>query len=210
MSTNIRRMVANRSYYFYLLLLALLFSCQQKKKYTNPTIDIQTYYGDIIVELYPAKAPKTVAAFLSFVDSGYFKNTTFYRVLKKEDQSMNVTKADLIQGGLWQTKLKLQQTIPGIPLETTKQTGILHKEGVISLARNDAPNSGNTEFFICMDDEPDYDYGGDASPDKLGYATFGKVIDGMKFVEQIHSQPDFETNFKPPIKILDIKRVLEH
>lgn len=200
-------MVANLSRFSIVLMFFLCFGCQQKKKYSHPTIAIQTYYGDIVVELYPEKAPKTVAAFLSYVDSGFYKNTTFYRVLKKEDQSMNVTKADLIQGGLWQTKLKKQQAIPGIPLETTQQTGILHKEGVISLARNEDPNSGNTEFFICLDDEPDYDYGGAASPDKKGYATFGKVSDGLKFVKQIHEQPDFETNFNPPIKIINIKRL---
>jgi peptidyl-prolyl cis-trans isomerase A (cyclophilin A) len=182
-------------------------SCKQQKKYTHPTVDIQTYYGDIIVELYPEKAPKTVAAFLSYVDSGYYKNTSFYRVLKKEDQAMNVDKAELIQGGLWQTNYKLQKTIPGIPLETTKQTGILHTEGVISLARNEDPNSGNTEFFITLDNEPDYDYGGDASPDKQGYTTFGKVIEGMQYVKEIHQQPDFETNFKPPIRIINIKRL---
>jgi len=193
--------------YTFLIIVFFISSCSQPKKYDKPTIDIETYYGDIIVELYPDKAPKTVAAFLSYVDSGYFKNTTFYRVLKKEDQAMNIAKTQLIQGGLWQTKFKKQQTIPGIPLETTRQTGILHKEGVISLARNEDANSGNTEFFICMDDEPDYDYGGDASPDKKGYTTFGKVIDGMKYVKEIHGQPDFETNFKPPIKIIDIKRL---
>jgi peptidyl-prolyl cis-trans isomerase A (cyclophilin A) len=185
----------------------MVCGCNQPKKYSKPTIDIQTYYGDIIVELYPEKAPKTVAGFLSFVDSGYFKNTSFYRVLKKEDQAMNAAKTQLIQGGLWQTKIKLEQKLPGIPLETTKQTGILHEEGVISLARAEEPNSGNTEFFICMDSEPDYDYGGDASPDKKGYATFGRVISGMKYVKQIHSQPDFETNFMPSIKIINIKRL---
>ena len=194
--------------YFFLFSIIVISSCSQsEKKYDKPTIDIETNFGDIIVELYPEKAPKTVAAFLSYVDSGYFKNSSFYRVLKKEDQPMNVAKTQLIQGGLWQTKIKKQQTIPGIPLETTKETGILHTKGVISLARNEDPNSGNTEFFICMDDEPDYDYGGDASPDKKGYVTFGKVISGMKYVKQIHAQPDFETTFRPPIKIVNIKRL---
>lgn len=193
---------------FFLIIILVVPACKQPaKKYAHPTIAIETYYGDIIVELYPDKAPKTVAAFLSYVDSDFYKNTSFYRVLKKEDQSMNVAKTQLIQGGLWQTNFKKQQTIPGIPLETTKETGILHIEGVISLARNEDANSGNTEFFICMDDEPDYDYGGDASPDKKGYVTFGRVIEGMKYVKQIHSQPDFETNFNPPIKIINIKRL---
>jgi peptidyl-prolyl cis-trans isomerase A (cyclophilin A) len=184
------------------------YSCKEAHKtYSKPTVDIETYYGDIIVELYPDKAPKTVAAFLSYVDAGYYKNTSFYRVLKKDDQAMNVAKTQLIQGGLWHTNFKLQQTIPGIPLETTKQTGILHQYGVISLARNADPDSGNSEFFICLDDEPDYDYGGDASPDKKGYVTFGKVIEGMQFVRQIHSQPDTNTTFVPAIKILNIKRL---
>jgi peptidyl-prolyl cis-trans isomerase A (cyclophilin A) len=200
-------MIAKIRNYIFIALVIFTGSCHQPEKYDHPTIDIQTYYGDIIVELYPEKAPKTVAGFLSFVDSGYFKNTSFYRVLKKEDQSMNATKTQLIQGGLWQSKIKLLQKLPGIPLETTEQTGILHTEGVISLARGVEANSGNTEFFICMDDEPDYDYGGSASPDKKGYATFGKVIRGMKFVKQIHKQPDYETNFNPPIKIIDIKRL---
>jgi peptidyl-prolyl cis-trans isomerase A (cyclophilin A) len=173
------------------LIIALAFtSCSQPQKYTKPTVDIQTYFGDIIVELYPEKAPITVKAFLSYVDSGYYKNTSFYRVLKKDDQPMNVAKTQLIQGGLWQSNYKKQQTIPGIPLETTLQTGILHTEGVISLARNEQPNSGNTEFFICLNDQRDYDYGGDASPDKKGYVTFGKVIEGMKYVKQI------DKNFK--------------
>ncbi|MGN6246918.1 MAG: peptidylprolyl isomerase [Ginsengibacter sp.] len=189
-------------------LLVFTFGCKEKtKKYDHPTIAIQTYFGDIIVELYPEKAPKTVKAFLSFVDSGYFKNTSFYRILTKDDESMNAFKSNLIQGGLWQTKLKLQQKLPGIPLETTKQTGILHKAGVFSLARGEEENSGNTEFFISLDDEPDYDYGGEASPDKKGYVTFGRVIEGMKYVKQIHKQPEFETNFLPPIKIINIKRL---
>ena len=200
-------MISKFSKYFFFLAFIGMISCNQEKKYTKPTIDIQTYYGDIIIELYPDKAPKTVAAFLSFIDSGYFKNTTFYRVLKKDDQPMNAAKTQLIQGGLWRTNYKLEQKLPGIPLETTKQTGILHQEGVLSLARAEEANSGNTEFFICMDDEPDYDYGGAASPDKKGYTTFGRVISGMKYVKQIHSQPDFETNFNPPIKIINIKRL---
>lgn len=192
---------------FFFVGLCFIFSCSQPVKYDKPTIDIKTYYGDIIVELYPEKAPKTVAAFLSYVDSGFYKNTSFYRVLKKEDQPTNVAKTQLIQGGLWQTNIKKQQTIPGIPLETTEQTGLLHKEGVISLARNEEPGSGNTEFFICLDDQPDYDYGGDASPDGKGYVTFGKVIEGMKYVRQIQQQPDFESNLRPPIKIINIIRL---
>lgn len=192
-----------------LVLMSLFyFSCHPQKKYNEPTVKIETNFGDIIVELYPQKAPKTVAAFLSYVDSGYYKNGSFYRVLKSEDQPSSSFKSNLIQGGIWQTKNKFQTSLPGIPLETTKETGILHKDGIISLARS-TPNSGNTEFFILIGDEAGkaYDYGGDANSDGQGFAAFGKVVDGMDVVKQIHEQPDNETNFTPPIAIKDIVRL---
>lgn len=92
---------------------------------------------------------------------------------------------------------------PGIPLETTKQTGIKHLDGTISLART-TPNSGNTEFFICVGDQPAYNYGGDANTDGLGYAAFGRVVKGMKVIHDIHSQASDGTDFTPPIKIKNI------
>ena len=192
----------------FLVILFVCFSCHQKKRYNKPTVKIETNFGDIIVELYPEKAPKTVASFLSYVDSGYYKDGSFYRVLKGEDQPSSSFKSDLIQGGIWETKNKMQIKLPGIPLETTKQTGILHKDGIISLARNSA-NSGNTEFFILIGDRAGkaYDYGGDANSDGQGFAAFGRVIEGMDVVKDIHKQPDDETNFTPPIAIKDIVRL---
>lgn len=182
------------------------FSCKQKKNYKEPTVKIETNYGDIIVELYPEKAPKTVAAFLAYVDSGYYKDGSFYRVLKAEDQPSSSFKSDLIQGGIWETKNKMQIKLPGIPHETTKQTGILHKDGTISMARL-APGTASTEFFIVIGDQPAYDYGGDANADGQGFAAFGRVIEGMDVVKDIHKQPDNETNFTPPISIKNIVRL---
>lgn len=191
---------------FFLLLACSYFSCHPKKSYKEPTVKIETNFGDIIVELYPEKAPKAVAAFLSYVDSGYYKDGSFYRVLKAEDQPSGSFKADLIQGGIWETKNKIQIKLPGIPHETTKQTGILHKDGTISMARL-APGTASTEFFIVIDDQPAYDYGGDANNDGQGFAAFGKVIEGMEVVRQIHEQPDNETSFTPAIAIKNIVRL---
>jgi peptidyl-prolyl cis-trans isomerase A (cyclophilin A) len=126
--------------------------------------------------------------------------------LKEEDQPSNAFKSQLIQGGIWQSQNKKQLSLPGIPHETTKQTGILHKNGAISLART-APGTANTEFFICIGDQPAYDYGGAANPDGQGFAAFGKVIEGMDVVKDIHKQPDNETNFTPPIAIINIVRL---
>lgn len=196
-----------RNTFIYCLVVAIAFtSCTQKIKYKEPAVKIETNFGDIIVELYPAQAPKTVAAFLSYVDSGYYKNGSFYRVLKSEDQPSNAFKSNLVQGGIWESNYKKQSGIPGITHETTKQTGILHKDGIISLARS-APGSASTEFFIVIGDQPAYDYGGDANPDGQGFAAFGKVVDGMKYVKQIHTQPDNQTSFTPPILIKNIVRL---
>lgn len=191
---------------FCILTSITLTGCKPAKKYTQPVIKIETNFGDILVELYPDKAPKTVASFLSFVDSGFYKNSSFYRVLKAVDQPSSSPKSNLIQGGIWQTDYKKQLKIPGIPHETTKQTGILHKDGVISLART-LPGTASTEFFICIGDQPAYDYGGNANPDLQGFAAFGKVIEGMKAVKEIWQQPDIETSFNPPILIKNIKRL---
>jgi peptidyl-prolyl cis-trans isomerase A (cyclophilin A) len=193
---------------FAIFLLVSGFMCSScaHKKYKEPTIEIETNFGDIVVELYPEKAPKTVAVFLSYVDSGYYKNGSFYRVLKEEDQPSNAFRSQLIQGGIWQSQYKKQLSLPGIPHETTRQTGILHINGAISLART-APGTANTEFFICIGDQPAYDYGGSANSDGQGFAAFGKVIEGMEVVKQIHDQPDNQTSFTPPLAIKNIVRL---
>ena len=192
---------------FFLILALVGFNCTPSG-FKSPTIQIKTVFGDIFVELYPDKAPKTVAGFLSYVDSGYFKETSFYRVLKKEDQPTNAFKSEIIQGGLWRTNLEKQKTIPGIPHESTKETGILHKAGVISLARSE-PGTASTEFFICLTDQPVYDYGGEASPEKekLGFSAFGRVVKGFDVVKKIYQQPDMGTQFITPIRIFNIVRV---
>ena len=189
---------------FFFLLLSFI-ACEQRQ-YNDPTIKIETNFGDIYVELFPDKAPKTANGFLSFVDSGYFKNTNFYRVLKREDQPSNAFKTELIQGGLWKNDYKRQAAIPGIPHESTKETGLKHEAGTISLARA-APGTASTEFFICLTDQPVYDFGGEASPEGLGFAPFGKVVKGMKIVRDINKQPDTATTFITPIKIFNIERV---
>ena len=190
---------------FILSALFFLLSCSHPK-YKEPHVLIETNFGDIEVELYPGKAPKSVAAFLSYVDSGFYKKSSFYRVLKEENQPSAAFKSELIQGGIWQTNYKKGVSLPGIPHEPTSKTGILHTNGTISLART-TPGTASSEFFICIGDQPAYDYGGDANPDRQGFAAFGKVFKGMDIVRKIHQQPDNEESFYPLVEITDIKRV---
>lgn len=185
--------------------MCLAVACTSSKN-KNPHIEIETSFGDIEVELYPQQAPKTVTAFLSFMDSGYFKNAAFYRVLRDDEQPSDAPKSELIQGGIWQTDYKLAATIPGIPHESTQQTKILHKDGTISLARS-APGTANTEFFICVGDQPGFNYGGSNNPDGQGYAAFGKVVKGMDVVRNIYDAPEHDGEFTPLIYIHAIKKL---
>jgi len=188
-----------------LIVFTLALSCKQKN-ITTPHIEIQTEKGDIEIELYPLKAPKTVAAFLSYIDSGYYNNSSFYRVLNDENQPSNAPKTELIQGGIWKTKNKIAARLPGIPHETTQQTGILHTDGVISLARQE-PGTAGAEFFICIGKQPGLDYGGENIADKQGYATFGKVVKGMDIIRKIYRQKEDDQYFDPPVAIYNIVRL---
>ncbi|HWB27220.1 MAG TPA: peptidylprolyl isomerase [Chitinophagaceae bacterium] len=185
--------------------LIVFFSCSSHQ-YKNPHVRIETAKGDIEVELFPAQAPKSVAAFLRNVDSGYYKNTSFYRILSSSNQAAGSDKSRLIQGGLWKTKYKLSASLPGVPHETTQQTKITHTDGTVSFARG-APGTASTEFFICIGDQHGFDYGGSNNPDGQGYAAFGRVVSGMKVVMDIYNSPEDEQDFDPPIDIYNIVRL---
>ena len=190
--------------FIFVLFSFIWLSCAQTKN-KNPHIEIQTRVGDIEIELYSYKAPKTVGAFLANVDAEIYKNSTFYRILSRDNQPSDAEKTELIQGGIWNSKVGKSIQRPNIPHETTQQTGILHKDGVISLARLE-PGTATTEFFICIGDQPGLDYGSENNPDKQGYAAFGKVVKGMDIVRTIYNRPEYEQHFDPPIDIYDIVR----
>ena len=186
------------------LSVLILSGCSSNNN-ENPHIQIQTRIGNIEVELYPDKAPQTVRAILSYIDSGFYKDASFYRVLNMNNQPSDAPKAELIQGGLWNKKGARRDLMPGIPHESTNQTGILHTDGVVSLARQE-PGTANTEFFICIGNQAGFDYGGENNPDGQGYAAFGKVIKGMDIVRRIYNMPEEEQYFDPPIPVYNIVR----
>jgi peptidyl-prolyl cis-trans isomerase A (cyclophilin A) len=125
-------------------------------------------------------------------------------VLTDENQPSNAPKSELIQGGIWKTNYKLAVAILGIVHEPTNQTNILHKNGVISLARAE-PGTAGAEFFICVGDQPGFDYGGDNNSDGQGYAAFGKVVKGMDAVRSIYNAPEYDQALDPPVMIYNIK-----
>ena len=189
----------------FILETLLLVSCQSPRPNDGSLpVVIETMEGDIHLSLYPQKAPISVAAFLSLVDKGVYKDARFYRVMNMDNQPSNAPKAEFVQGGIWGNGKKIKG-LPTIPHETTAQTGIKHESGTISLARLE-PGSADSEFFICIDDQPGLDYGGENNPDGQGYAAFGKVIKGMDVVRRIYQKPDSEQYLDKPVLILNIKR----
>lgn len=163
---------------------------------------IKTSLGDITVELYPKKTPITVANFLKYVDAHLYDNTTFFRSVTLNNQPKDSVKIEVIQGG----EVDSTKVFTAIQLERTIKTGVLHKKGAISMAR-DAPDSATCSFFICINDQPSLDFGGKRNKDGQGFAAFGKVTKGMDVVKKIQQlHPEQDQYFKPPVLILSIIR----
>ena len=184
--------------------LLLAGAMTQAQGTQNPQILIQTELGDITIEIFAKDAPVTAGNFLKYVDDSLFKDATFYRIVTMENQPDNDIKIEVIQGGLGYTKEP--KTLPPIGHETTEKTGILHKDGVISMARLN-PGTASSEFFICVGDQPELDFGGKRNPDGQGFAAFGRVIAGMDVVREIHRQPAEGQYLNPRIKIHNIVRL---
>ncbi len=171
---------------------------------TNPTVLIRTDFGNIKVQIFADETPITAANFLRYVDAGLFKGASFYRVVRLDNQPNNAVKIEVIQGGLGFSDES--RPFPPIEHETTVKTGIFHKDGVISMARS-APGTATSEFFICIGDQPELDFGGKRNPDGQGFAAFGRVIEGMDVVRKIQQQPDANQMLKRPVVVQNIERI---
>jgi len=186
-----------------LLLIAMLAGPVSCDRPANMVL-IHTDLGDITAEIYSNKATVTAANFLSHVERGDYTNSIFYRVVRLDNQSQSKVKIEVIQGGLFHDEVL--DTITPIRHESTQETGILHSDGVISMARMD-PGSASTEFFICIGNQPSLNYAGDRNPDGQGFAAFGKVIKGMDVVRAIQAQADEGQYLKEHVRIREISLI---
>jgi len=192
-----------RSILLIVLVGFVLFSSCSKE---NPRITIQTELGSMLVELYPEQAPVTSENFLKYVEENRFENSNFYRTVRMDNQPENDIKIEVIQGGL--DFSNPERMLDPIFHETTQQTGILHTDGVISMARWD-PGTASSEFFICIGDQPELDFGGKRNADGQGFAAFGKVLEGMEVVRKIQQLPDALQILRTPVIIKNIALVRE-
>jgi peptidyl-prolyl cis-trans isomerase A (cyclophilin A) len=184
-----------------ILILISLSACHSP----NPIILMETGAGSISIELYKKQAPLTVNNFLKYVDEGRYDSAHFYRVVTPDNQPGRAIKIEVVQGGL--QLVENIDTIPGIEHENTGMTGIHHLNGTISMAR-DTVGSASTEFFICIGDQPELDFGGKRNPDGYGFAAFGKVISGMEIIRCIQQKPaDSVQYLQEPVIITRVKRL---
>lgn len=187
---------------FALLLLPLVADAG-----TPTRLEIETTIGSFTVELYPEKAPVTVANFLHYVDSGFYNGGEFVRTVRPDNQPDNPVKIEVIQafGNPWLASTQADSQTP-IPLERTRDTGLKHLNGTLSMARG-APDTATTEFFICIGAQPELDFGGRRNPDGQGFAAFGRVVEGMSIVRRIQQGPAMQQALIHPVQILSIRRL---
>lgn len=141
----------------------------------NPTVLLETTSGDILLELFPDKAPKTVANFLQYVDDGFYNNTIFHRVIP----------GFMIQGGGLGARMDEKATRE--PVANEADNGVKNERGTIAMARTRDPHSATAQFFINTVDNGFLNF---SSPDVngYGYCVFGKVIEGMEAVDKIEKE----------------------
>jgi len=179
-------------------------------------ISIETEVGVIDAVLDDAKAPVTVTNFLKYVDANQYDGAEFFRTVrtKPDNQPKVSVKIDVVQAQV--SPAFRGKSFPPIPLERTRDTGLKHRDGSLSMPRS-APDSGRSGFSICIGDQPEMDFGGLRQPDGQGFAVFGRVTSGMEIVRKIHasaSGPSSATDgvsagdqwLTPPVKILSIRR----
>ena len=189
---------------FYIMIFAVMLSYnasgQSGKR--NEKITIRTELGDIHARINLKKAPITSSNFLQYIDAHLFDSARFYRVVRLDNQPGDSVLIEVIQGGRFKDE---DNGFPPVIHETTKMTGIRHRNGTMSMARS-APGTATSEFFICIGDQPELDFGGRRNRDLQGFAAFGKVTRGMNVVEQIHSIKPSGQYLESPVLILEIIR----
>ncbi|MDO1530145.1 peptidylprolyl isomerase [Fulvimonas sp. R45] len=143
----------------------------------DPQVVLHTSQGDITLELFPDKAPKSVANFLRYVREGFYAGTVFHRSIP----------GYLVQGGLYTRDLQPKRTHPPVPSEA--DNGLSNLRGTVAVARGADPNSGTSQFFVNLVDNRRLDYAGNQSGLTWGFAVFGKVVAGMGVIDKIAALP---------------------
>jgi peptidyl-prolyl cis-trans isomerase A (cyclophilin A) len=161
---------------------------------------LRTEQGPIELLVDTVRAPTTAANFLRYVEAGRYDGGVFHRTVRLDNQPgqsvlIEVVQASAAPGG---------PDFEPIPLERTNETGLRHVDGALSMAR-DAPDSATSDFFICIGDQPELDFGGKRNRDGQGFAAFGRVVRGLEVVRAIQGSPADGQHLTPPVKIVSAR-----
>jgi peptidyl-prolyl cis-trans isomerase A (cyclophilin A) len=167
------------------------------------TVLLDTTMGVIEIEVDRSAAPITAANFLKYVEAGHYDGGRFHRTVRLDNQPENRVKIEVIQGGV--DPRREHEAWAPIQIERTRDTGLKHRNGTVSMAR-DGPDSATSDFFICIGDQPELDYGGRRNPDGQGFAAFGRVVRGMDVVRRIQGSPADHQALTPPVVIRTARR----
>jgi peptidyl-prolyl cis-trans isomerase A (cyclophilin A) len=184
------------------LALGLAIGPEGASAQSNPQVLIKTSEGEIVVELYPDKAPKSVANFLQYVDDDHYDGTIFHRVISGFMIQGGGFGADFYDGNLQTRKTRA-------PIEIESNNGLKNDRGTIAMARTGDPNSATSQFYINVVDNDSLNYPGH---DGYGYTVFGRVIEGMDVVDRIRKVPTgtvgpFRDVPREPVLIESVVRV---
>jgi cyclophilin family peptidyl-prolyl cis-trans isomerase len=180
------------------------FRWRQAPLTDKPRVLIQTSIGDIEVELDAKHAPITTRNFLRYVLEGFYSDGVFFRTVTAANQPDNPVKIAVIQARADPTRE--QEALAPIAIERTRDTGLAHLDGTISMARK-GPDTATHHFFICVGDQPELDFGGRRNADGQGFAAFGRVVKGMEVVRKIHESSAEGQTLAPAIRIQRAVRV---
>ena len=169
---------------------------------TLPKVAFDTPFGTLIVEIDTIAAPVTAANFFRYLDAGAYNNAQFHRTVTTTNQPDSEILIGVIQGS---ARAGAQQH-PPIPLERTTVTGLRHLNGTISMARSTADSATN-QFFLCIGDQPELDFGGRRNPDGQGFAAFGRLLSGWLVLQQLQSSPASGQTLTPPVPITRARRL---
>lgn len=170
----------------------------------RPRVVIETELGDIEAELFQKEAPVSVANFLRYARGGFYEGGSFFRTVTMANQPNDKVKIQVVQAEA--NPNREAEAFAPIPLERTRDTGLRHLDGALSMARSE-PDSAQHSFSICVGDQPELNFGGKRNPDGQGFAVFGRVVRGMDVTHRIHERPAQGQRIESPVRIRRVRIV---
>lgn len=190
-----------------ILLVAALTACAASRRADSRVYTrVDTELGAFVIAVDPARATITVANYLALVDGKHLDNGKVYRIVTLANQSPETTyKIEVVQWGRAQDD-KESAPRPPIAHESTAMTGLKHLNGTVSMARL-APGTASAEFFICIGDQPELDFGGGRNPDGQGFGAFGQVVAGAEVVKALFGKAQAQQYIQQPIVVRTVRRL---